>query len=64
MFAINKSDSRRYYFKKKWKNITKILLEPSKTQLKITRKDNRVMAVINKEDVDLADVVIRVIEKK
>jgi len=46
-----------------WGNIEKIILEPNKKQLELTNKDNLMTVLIKKEDIDLVDTILRIIEK-
>ena len=46
-----------------WQNIDKIILEPYKTQLEPKRNDNLITVHIKKENIDLADTILRVVKK-
>ncbi|MFX1325117.1 MAG: alpha-L-fucosidase [Promethearchaeota archaeon] len=48
---------------KQWKDISQITLEPSKKKVEIEFNPDKLRIKISKEDVDLADTIIRVISK-
>ncbi len=48
------------FFKDHWENINKVILEPHEKELKFQDKDNEIILQLKKEDLDLADTILRI----
>jgi len=51
------------FSQEQWAEIKRIVLEPNKKQLEFSKKNNNIILSLDKEDIDLADTIIRIIKK-
>ncbi len=51
-------------FGDQWHNITKVILEPQKKELEFSTKNNITIIKLNKNDIDPADTILRIISNK
>ena len=58
-----KTDIILKFSQEQWAEIKKIALEPNKKQLEIVKKNDNIILSLNKEDIDLADTIIRISKK-
>ena len=58
-----KKDISLKFSQEQWADIKEIALEPKKKNLVFMRKNNEIILSISKEDIDLADTIIRIMNK-
>ena len=58
-----KTDLTLKFSQEQWIEIKKIALEPNKKQLEFVKKNNKIILSLGKDDIDLADTIIRISKK-